>query len=136
MEAREKVDDSVPREMGYVEVMSFAHRYHKLDRWNISQWIRRFKISVVNVLSGFSHIEEALEFSVANDEQVNALTKTEMQLFTANMQILLVFEKACENDTIMTNKLIELLYISLKFYLLISPFPTSNFLNSFHLNLC
>ena len=53
MEAREKADDSAPREMWYVKVMSFARRYKKLDRWDVPLWIRRFKTSVVNIFSGF-----------------------------------------------------------------------------------
>ena len=88
------------QQWGYVQVMSFLHT--QLDRWNVSQWIR-FKTSVVNVLSGFSHIEDALEFSVASDD--NAATMTEMQLVTANALLLLVLEKACENDTIIMNKI-------------------------------
>ena len=39
MEAREKVDESVPMATGFVEVMSFAHRY-QVERVTLDQRIQ------------------------------------------------------------------------------------------------
>ena len=64
---------------------------------NIPLCIENFKRSVVNVLSGFSHIiEEAIEFSITSDESNNTAATIEIKLVSANTQIFEVLEKACK----------------------------------------
>ena len=60
MAAREKADDSAPRIIEYLDIVEYAHTYKKLDGQNVLLWISNFRSIIVNVLSGFSHIEKAL----------------------------------------------------------------------------
>ena len=58
MTARKKADDSAPR-MECLDIVEYAQKYEKLDRKKVPLWISNFRSSIVKVLSGFSHIEEA-----------------------------------------------------------------------------
>ena len=58
----------------------------------------------MNVLFGFSHFEEALDFPIKSDSSNNTATTIEMKLVSANVLIFLV-KKACVNDAFIMNKI-------------------------------
>ena len=67
---REKAD-SAPR-MECLDIVEYVHKYEKLGRENVPLWISKFRSSIVRVLSGFSHIEEALALFITSDETNNS----------------------------------------------------------------
>ena len=58
--------------MEYLGIVEHVHKYEKLDWENFPLWISKFKSSIVKVLSGLSHIEEALDLFITSDETNNA----------------------------------------------------------------
>ena len=64
MSAREKANVSAPRKIEYLDIFDYAHTYEKLDGQNVSLWISNFRSIILKVLSGFSHVEESLAYSL------------------------------------------------------------------------
>ena len=106
MALREKVEDSAPR-MEYLDIAEYAHKYEKLDRENVPLWISNFRSSIVKVLSGFSHIEEALALFITSDETNNSEDQADIKFMSVNSMMLLVLEKASENDEFMMKQILK-----------------------------
>ena len=59
----------------------------------------------MNVLSGFSHIEEASDLFITSEDTNNEEAKVDMKFISTNSIILLVLEKASENDGYMMKQI-------------------------------
>ena len=104
MEARKKADNSALRRIDHVERLKFAHTCQKLNRWDVQIWIRNFTTSVVNMLSRFLHIQEALQHSIKSEESSFSFSIIDRKLVSAKAMISAVFKRACESDRFMMKK--------------------------------
>ena len=59
----------------------------------------------MKVLSGLSHIEEALDIFIISDETNNAKAQVDMKFMSANSMLFLALEKASNNDEFMMKQI-------------------------------
>ena len=67
--------------------------------------IRKFKTSVVYMLLGFPHIQEALEYLIKSEELNSSSSIIDIKIFSANAMMLAVLERVCENDDFTIKKI-------------------------------
>ena len=99
MEAREKADDSASRRMSYSRRAEFVHACPKLDRRDVQRWIKEFEGTVVKMLSGIPHIQEALHHQIINEESTFPASVINTKLVPTNALNFTIFERACESDS-------------------------------------
>ena len=62
--------------------------------YRYAQWIGKVKISVVEILSGLSHIQEKVEYSITSEESSLSSSIIDMKLVSANSMIFAILERA------------------------------------------
>ena len=105
MSVREKANDSAPRKMEYLDIAEYAHTYEKLDNQKATFRISRFRLSIVEVLSGFSHIQEASALFITSDQTNNSEAQIDMKVVSGNSLMFLVLKKACKDDDFMMTEI-------------------------------